>query len=53
MSYRRLDFFECLKNWSTVAGLGIHAPCFQAKERWEMYLRAPVRALVVHTGYIY
>ena len=28
-----------LTNLSTVAGLGIHCPCFQAKERCEMYLR--------------
>lgn len=27
-----------LTNWSTVAGLGIHCPCFQAKERCEIYL---------------
>lgn len=34
-----VSFRSCrLKNWSTVAGLGIHWPCFQAKERCEIYL---------------
>ena len=42
ITFKRLPVFPYfalrLTNLSTVAGLGIHCPCFQANERCEMYL---------------